>query len=82
MFSILPSTVYYHINYFIQVFTQPLDSHIKNMKPSNDYGVHAQGQDKRLYRVFLHITLSKTVSLSKKLSRSNLNVLDYLLPEV
>ena len=49
MFSILPSAVYYHINYFIQVFTQPLDSHIKNMKPSNDYGVHAQGQDKRLY---------------------------------
>ena len=40
------STVYCHMNSFIPIFTQPLDSHMRNMKRPKDCAVHAQSQGK------------------------------------
>ena len=37
------------INSFVQVLTQPLDPHMRNMKRQKDCMVDAQSQDKRHY---------------------------------
>ena len=57
MFSIRLSTVFFHINYLVQVFTQPLDSHMKNMETS-----------KRTARYMLKVIVRNTIkSLLKDL---------------
>ena len=46
MFSIHLLTVYYYINYLIQVFLQTLDSHMRNMKRPKDCAEHAKNRDR------------------------------------
>ena len=68
--SLRPFTVFYHINYVVQVFTQPLDSYMRNMKRPKGicYVMHAQSHYKRHYQVSPKTTLSKTIPLSNKLT--------------
>ena len=73
MFSIHLSTVFYPINYLIQVFTQILGSHIKRLK--GQCGT-SKSHSKRHYLASLKTTLSKTISRSNKLRRSNLNAVN------
>ena len=81
MFHIRLSTVLFIINSFVQVLTQPLDPHMRNMKRQKDCAVHAQSQDKRHYLASENNFEQDHFSL-KKLRRSNLNIVNQLIPKV
>ena len=76
MFFLCSSTVYCYINYFMQVFTQPLDTNMRNIKRPKDCALHTQSQDKRHYLASVKITFRETIALSEKLRRSNLNAVN------
>ena len=67
------STVFFFINLFVQVLTQPLDPHMRNLKRQKDCAVRAQSQDNRHYLVSQN-NFEQDHFCLKKLIRSNLNM--------
>ena len=63
------------MNFFVQVLTQSLDPHMRNMKYQKDCAVRAQSQDKRHYLAAQNNFEQKHFSL-EKLRRSNLNMVN------
>ena len=60
----------------MQVFTQPLDTDMRNMNRPKDCAVHPQIQDKTHYLASVKITMCEAIALSKKLRQNNLNAVN------
>ena len=76
MFSIRPLRIFHHINYLVHVSTQPLDSHMKNMKrPIGLCGTNSKSS-KRHCQASLNSILRKAISFSDKLIRDDLSAVN------